>query len=172
MIVAVAPLPAPWEELAHAFQPAGPPDRDIILPGADLRRWEMVMQWLEVLEQSGAAQIQRWPDRLPELSSFLPATERTSENTEDWDLTLPRLSVVLHNIRIDCPFYEQATIEFQLDASQVDSAANAGLVLGFVRDLSRVVNLTAYLTEENWHELRWLEYDPAEDGWEWTPLPD
>jgi hypothetical protein len=173
VIVPVAPLPVPWEELTEAFQPGIGPDRDIILPGADLERWELAMQWLDVLEHSGAAEIQRWPEHLPELSSFLPETERTSENTKDWDLTWPkepRLLVVLKGIGIDCPFYEQATIEFQVDASHVDSAANAALVLGFVRDLARAVNLCAFITEENSHDLRWLEYNPAEDRWEWTPL--
>jgi hypothetical protein len=146
-------------------------DRDIVLPGADLHRWALVMQWVEEIERTGTAEVERRPNPLPELADFLPPTELTNPPASEWPRQ-PSLAVVLDGIRLKCWFYEQSSIEFQVDPYQLDSPDKAELLLGFVRELAKAADLTAYITEENMHDLRWLAFEPTSDEWQWTPLPD
>lgn len=77
----------------------------------------------------------------------------------------------LGHVQLNCFFFGELEIEFDLSPKEVASEAEARSILSFMRGLGRVTGRQVHLTEENVHDWRWLTFDPASDGWEFKAEP-
>jgi hypothetical protein len=152
-------LPVPWVDLSRAFHVDGS-FRDIVIGDTDLRDWERAYEFVRSLDEEGLARLEPDPDPLPSTVSEIIALRQDRS---------VRLGVHLGNVLLNCFFFGELEIEFDLDPKEVASEAEALSVVSFIRRLGRATGRPAHLTEESSHDLRWLTFDPSSDSWTFEP---
>lgn len=154
-------LPIPWADLRQAFHIDGSL-RDIVVVDTDLGDWERAYGYVRQLGAAADSRLESDPDPLPGtvLEVFALHDERST-----------RLEVHLGQVQLNCFFFGEMEIEFDLSPKAVASEAEARSILSFMRGLGRATGRPVHLTEENVHEWRWLTFEPASNGWEFKPEP-
>lgn len=84
------------------------------------------------------------------------------------DLAGPNLTIAWGGLDIRCQFFDPALIEFDFDASEVDSEERLAGVLDFLRALGRITGKVAVLTYESWPECPIYRVDPTSDSVEFV----
>lgn len=147
-------LPLPWKDLRRAFEFDGSL-RDIVIADADLTLWQQAVDHVRGLGRAGPIQDDEGRTPLPH------AVEEIFRLAAQGDA---RLSVDLGGIRINCFFFTDDEIEFDLDPREVASEQDAKRVLGFMRGLAEATSRQVDLRDES-HLARWLTFDPATSRW-------
>jgi len=154
-------LPVPWADLRRAFHVDGSL-RDIVVVDTAVSDWERAYEYVLELGAAETARLAADPDPLP---SGLP--EIFARRDEQGAM----LAVFLGKVQLDCFFFGETEIEFDLSPKEVGSETEARSVLSFMRGLGRAIGRPVHLTEESVHNCRWLTFDPAEDLWIFEPGP-
>ena len=153
-------LPFPWEQLKDAFEFDGS-WHDIYVLNTDLATWERVLAWIRDLEARGVARLEREPERLPDTVAEIMLRRAVTG--------VGMLRVYVDGLQINCHFFGEEEIEFDIDPREVKGPTEARVVLDFMRGLARVAESPVHLTEENAPDQRWLTYDPPSDRWRFLP---
>ena len=157
-----ANLPVPWPYLQTALRPDGSL-RDIVVLDTTIDDWDRAYRFVGGLAASGEAQLVPDPGPLPETISEVFAL-RTGDN-------MPMLGINLGDVRLNCHFFGELEIEFDVRPNDVHTEARARSLLTFMHGLAQAVDRPVHLTEENVHEWRWLTFDPRTDTWTAPPDP-
>jgi hypothetical protein len=155
-------LPVPWSQLQAALKPDGSL-RDIVVLDTTMEDWERAYRFVRGLFTSGDARLVPDPDPLPK--SILDVFALTASDT------MPKLGIHLGDVRLNCHFFGEREIEFDVWPSDVSTEARAELLLTFMDGLATAVGRPVHLTEENVHEWRWLTFDPGTGAWTTHPAP-
>ena len=153
-------LPVPWAELKDAFKSDGS-WRDIYVLETDLLAWERVLVWLRGLAGSGVARLEYEPDPLPETVATIMERHATTGGGP--------LKIFASGLQINCHFFGEEEIEFDIDPREVKGPTEARVLLDLMRGLATVANGPVHLTEENLSDQRWLTYDPRSSEWQFLP---
>jgi hypothetical protein len=73
------------------------------------------------------------------------------------------LSLDIAGMQINCFFFWEGEIEFDLAPREVNSDERLNQLLDFMRRLGRLLHKDVALTEESWQELEYLRYVYAEN---------
>jgi hypothetical protein len=153
-------LPVAWEQLKDAFKVDGS-WRDIYVLETDLNVWERVLGWIRGLGATGVARLEYEPEPVPKtVAEIMEARAVSSDGL---------LKIYIDGLQINCHFFGELQIEFDIDPREVKGPAEARVVLDFMRGLASAANDSVHLTEENMSGWRWLTYDPRSDQWQFLP---
>lgn len=152
-------LPIPWKDLRRAFNFDGSL-RDIVVLKADRQLWQQAIDYVRQLDRAGSVHMDESAPPLPNDVGDIFALSAQGE---------ARLTIDLGGIRVNCFFFADDEIEFDLDPREVTSEADATSLLSFVRGLGEAAGRKVHLTEENAHEWRWLTFDPVTSAWSFDP---
>lgn len=152
-------LPIPWKDLRRAFNFDGSL-RDIVVLEADRQLWQQTIDYVRQLNCAGSVRLDEGAPPLPDDVGNIFALSAQGE---------ARLSIDLGRIRVNCFFFADDEIEFDLDPREVTSEEDATSLLGFMRGLGEAAGRNVHLTEENAHDWRWLTFDPATSAWSFEP---
>jgi len=81
------------------------------------------------------------------------------------------LGINLEEVRLNCHFFGELEIEFDVRPKDVDTEARARLLLNFMHGLGHALGRPVHLTEENIHEWRRLTFYPGTEAWTAHPDP-
>jgi len=151
-----------WSQLAPDFQADGSL-RDIYVLRTSLSDWALV--WRALMAS---------PDRLS-FSIDGEAAELPLDIKEIFGLRDAHsimASFAVGNQRLNCHFFDEGEIEFDLDPRHVNGLADVEPVVQFIVMLGRAVSKEVRLTPENAQDLIIARYDPVRDEVIWNPLTD
>lgn len=153
-------LPIPWEQLKGAFEIDGS-WRDIYALETDLATWERVLAWIRGLEAAGVARLVTEPDPLPATVARIMESRATTGEGMAF--------IHIGDLQINCHFFGEEEVEFDIDPREVRRPKDARTVLDFMSGLAAVAERTVHLTEENASDQRWVTYDPRSNQWQFLP---
>ena len=115
--------------------------RDIYIIEANLNDWQTFLNWLESTEY--------------DVDLFIDGEEVPFENCKASRLFevkkrhMPLLSIGFKGVLINCHFFSEAEMEFDIDPKQIKGIVEAGVVIEFMKKLSSIVCKESILTMEN-----------------------
>lgn len=140
-----------WSDCRGYFQWDGSL-RDIYVLGANLADWQVLFEYVQEqglpFTSPLGSRHASLPDDVGELFGRGPESERTS------------LSIHLHGMILNTHFFVADEIELDLDPREVKGAREFAHLLGFLRDLARLVGKQVCLTPENLENLPYIEVFP------------
>jgi hypothetical protein len=139
-----------WEQCRSDFAWDGS-WRDLYVRGASVKKWSSFL---------GA--LPSWPYRTeyriggekaplpPDAGQVFRAKEKAASD----------LSIAVDAVVLNCHFFVEDELEFDLDPRQVDGAATFEALLGFMRRLGVLLEASVVLTPENLATRPIVEFDP------------
>jgi hypothetical protein len=151
-----------WRQAAPHFEPDGAL-RDIYVFGTDLldwqRVWDALRTWDPLPDLTIAAQPATMPDKVQDI--FNVVQERGA-----------RLSVNVSGAVLNCFFFGDDEIEFDLDPNEVAGPAQLEGLARFMSLLGRATGKPVVMTMENVREAVFLRYEPDAQRVEWVGPAD
>jgi hypothetical protein len=147
-----------WQEIALHFEPDGFL-RDIYVPDSSIEDWQAIWTFL-----TGD------PDRLTFSVDGVPTVPpRTVAEVfaagQDHSVLV---SYALGNQVLNCHFFDEAEIEFDIDPRQVDGQDAADELTGFMTTIGRLISKPVILTQENDQAAMIARFDPETGSVEWN----
>ena len=71
------------------------------------------------------------------------------------------MTIRLCEVSLNCHFFDQLEVEFDLDPREVTSQRQLDAVVAFMKALARATNKVAMMTPENMHEMTFLQVTPT-----------
>ena len=141
-----------WERVESAFDWDGS-WRDLYVLDASLDAWQRLLDFLK----SGPYGLTFRRETVE------PLPARASSAFGGPDDVRPLLHVDLGSVTLNCHFFAEDEVEFDLDPREVQSGAEAESVFEFMRGVGRALGKPVRLTPESMSDLTLIEYDPASD---------
>jgi len=155
-----AELPAAWSDMRDVFEVDGSL-RDIVVTGTHLDDWERAYDFVRKLVADGKARLETDPHPLPALSQiFALRAERSVV-----------LSMHLGSVRVNCFFFDEEEIEFDVDPRDVPAENEARVVTSFMEGLAHATERQVRLTGEGAHDRPWLWFEPSQNAWTFDSSP-
>jgi hypothetical protein len=149
------PLPIPWPELQRAFRADGWL-RDIYIGETELTDWQRAYDYVRNLVADGFAAARTDPEHLPDNVPAVFALQNTVG---------ARMSLDVGTIGINCHFFTESMIEFDINPAGIESPTEAQTLLQFMEGLSRAVGRDVMLTGDSQPYQLWLTYIQATSTW-------
>jgi hypothetical protein len=77
------------------------------------------------------------------------------------DQEAPMLSVLAQGVHLNCHFFDETEIEFDLDPRQVTGQPELDGLVAFMRTLAVAVKKVALMTPENMHDVPFIRVPPS-----------
>jgi hypothetical protein len=139
-----------WTQLAPEFEWDGML-RDIYVVGTNVDDWQRVLDALDRIEPRPSLLVNGQPARLPTHAASLFEIRSTAS---------PLLTADVGGVHINCHFFGDNEIEFDLDPREVTGPAQIDAVSGFMKLLAQTTGKMAILTYENAKEEIILSVTP------------
>ena len=131
--------PVRWAAIAPEFEWDGSL-RDIYVVGTTAHDWQQVLDALRELEPAPSFSIDGAAASLPERADGMFAQRQRSS---------PLLALDVGGVRLNCHFFDEAEIEFDLDPREVTGAAQFAALEAFMTLLAAKTGKNVILTYEN-----------------------
>lgn len=149
-----------WQQVKAEFEWDGTL-RDLYILSADVRTWQQVVEFLRASEY--ACRFQLDDEELP-----LPADVAALFRMRPEVYAL--LSVNMDGIAINCHFFTEGEVEFDLDPRENDGDKKLQELLGFMRGIGQATGRAVRLAPENCACVPVFEYSPESDQVRYSPL--
>jgi hypothetical protein len=126
--------------------------RDIYIIEANLNDWQTFLNWVESTEY--------------EVNLYIDGEEEPFENCKASRLFEVKkrhkllLSISFKGVLINCHFFSEDEMEFDIDPKQVKGIVEAGVVIKFMKKLSSIFCKESFLTLENSPEYPLVTVNP------------
>jgi len=80
------------------------------------------------------------------------------------------LSIDVDSVILNCHFFIESEIEFDLDPKEITDESKAVAVFGFMEIVSEVLSLPIRMTPENMDQTPIFEYTPRKSIWNYSPF--
>ncbi len=134
--------------------------RDVYVLNTNVVIWK---QFLDFLKSSGIHHSFRGEDSTEYLADLAAYFKERSE------LGSLILSIDVNGVIINCHFFTETEIEFDLDPKEVTGEDKANSVFQFMEIVSETLSLPVRLTPENTEETPIFEYTPRDHTWNYIP---
>ena len=140
-----------WDDLKAEFAWEGS-WRDICVTGTTIADWRAA---LEMIQAAGFR-----------LKFTIDGTESTPPDDVLQMFAQPRetsflLAAFVGGVQLNCHFFAESEIEFDLDPREVVGQAELDAVITFLRKLAGSTQKCALMTPENTHEAAFIRVDPS-----------
>ena len=127
--------------------------RDICVRDASLNDWKLVLDVLRREQFSTEFKVAGSRTELPEqVSDMFPQTA---------DDPSRMLSVDTAGVRLNCHFFDENEIEFDLDPREIGGQAQLDAVIAFMKTIACATGKPALMTPENMHEHAFIRVNPS-----------
>jgi hypothetical protein len=155
MTEAADSLPISWADVQHAFRVDGAL-RDVVVEPADTPDWQRAYDYVRVLAAQGVARLESSPQDLPR-----DVVEMFALRDSNW----PWLHVFLDSVQVNCHFFGELAVEFDVDPRDLISAQAAARLFAFIEGLATALGRPVDLTHDDQRHAIWLTFDPTSMSW-------
>lgn len=99
------------------------------------------------------------------LDEECPLPQEAAEIFATWEHAVPLLRIQTDGPVLNCHFFTEEEIEFDLDPREVPTEREAEKLFQFIQALGKALGKAVRMTPENLQEKVLLEYDPEMDVW-------
>jgi hypothetical protein len=150
-----------WQSFAGEFERDGTL-RDIYVREVQIEHWEKAARFIVrrgyLIKFSGGWTQMTFPADIAELFPPGPENERTT------------LSIDVSGVLINCHFFAQDEMEFDLDPTDIIDSSRLNAVFEFMSGLANATGKEIVLTPENMPEVAIFRYHPGANRVEYTPF--
>lgn len=125
--------------------------RDICVPGMDVHGWQAAVNAV------GSA---GYRDRFTVDGKLADLPHDVGELFRPRDGAAPQWSVFVRDVQLNCHFFDDRELEFDLDPREVAGQAELDGLVRFMRTLAAAVDKVALMTPENMHVAPFLRVSP------------
>jgi len=140
-----------WESVKDEFVCDGS-WRDICVPAVGLEEWQGASEAIVAAGYPGRFAVDGAAKDLPGEVGELFALRSVAS---------PVWSVFVSGVQLNCHFFDEAEIEFDLDPREVVGQAELDGLLCFMAALSAATRRAALMTPENMHEVPFIRVEPS-----------
>jgi hypothetical protein len=148
-------LPVPWPDLQYAFRVDGCL-RDVVVEPADKPDWQRAYDYVRDLVAAGHARVESNPVELPQDVVEVFALR---------DVDSPWLHLFLDSVQVNCHFFGELAVEFDVDPREITSPSAAAKLLVFVEGLGAALARPVDVTHDDQRHAIWLTFDPTTRAW-------
>ncbi|MFC4323231.1 hypothetical protein [Litchfieldia salsa] len=116
--------------------------RDIYVFNVSLSDWQKLFDWIRlspwevIFYKDGQVTLYKGTD----VAKFFEEKESNG---------IHLMSININGVLVNCHFFSESEIEFDIDPKQVNSMSDANIVFEFMKKLSKMLGKESILTEEN-----------------------
>ena len=140
-----------WEDYKAEFEFDGS-WRDIYILKTSVSDWQLLLDFLH-------SDVYEYSCTIGGEDATLP--QRASEIFDADHEFKPLLSVKIGTVIVNCHFFTEEEIEFDLDPREIKSEIQADQVFGFMRQVGHAVSKEVVLTPENMQEMAIFKFHPG-----------
>lgn len=134
--------------------------RDVYVLNTNVAIWK---QFLDFLKSSGIPHSFRGEERAEYLDDLAAYFKKRSEHRS------LILSMDVNGVIINCHFFTETEIEFDLDPKEVTGEDKANSLFQFMETVSNTLSLPIRMTPENTEETPIFEYSTRDHTWNYIP---
>lgn len=142
-----------WQQVKAEFEWDGSL-RDLYVLNTDTEVWQKVIEFIRTSEYPYRFEMDGEESPLP--ADVAALFEMRAE-------VGVLLSLDVHGITINCYFFVEDEVEFDIDPREIDGEVKLQALIGFMRRIGRATGRAVRLTPENWQKSIIFEYLPEND---------
>jgi hypothetical protein len=149
-----------WEDYRVEFEFDGS-WRDIYVIDTKISHWQLLIDFLN-------SNIYAYSCTIDGKKSKLPSS---AKDVFDADFEYkPQLRVIVGSAILNCHFFTDEEIEFDLDPRSIQSEQQAEQIFTFMRQIGGILNKEVILTPENLRESPIFKFEPSSGQFKFIPL--
>ena len=149
-----------WQQYKAEFLSDGS-WRDIYVLDADVTIWQRLLDFLRSSNIQHHFGGEDKPEYLNDLGTYF------KERGQHGSLIL---SIDIYGVILNCHFFIESEIEFDLDPKEITDESKAVAVFEFMEMVSEALTLPIRMTPENMDETPIFEYSPGKRAWSYSPF--
>ena len=142
-----------WQDYKTAFEWDGS-WRDIYVLDTNINDWQRLLDFLRESSYVTIYHGLTGPE-LPETMQEIFEIQKTSFSS---------MSIDIGQIRVNCHFFLESEIEFDIDPRDIDSEEKLTKIFDFMQRIGNLLNKEVILTEENSEDEIWFKFVPGSEA--------
>lgn len=130
--------------------------RDVLIKSVGHDEWNRVLQLVK----------ENWTHQFESDGAVRPLPADVSEVFELSEVSTVCLKMKVQSLLINCHFFRDAEIEFDIDPEEVSSLEGFRDLAQFIEKVAVTLGRTVEVTHEGAPELCFLKFDPSADRWD------